>query len=144
VLLDATWKRRFTTCWSIPLTEGKQLAGVMQFGFKSFYEWLPREQELLSAAAERCLAIAERAAGLAQLRPHPHRTHAAKPWVPPPPPTPPPPPPVKYNPPPPGDEGRIPAIMARRRLALYEKLCLVAPENRPPRQRTPPAGKTTP
>jgi hypothetical protein len=34
--------------------------------------------------------------------------------------------------------------MARRRLALYEKLCLVAPENRPPRQRTPPAGKTTP
>jgi len=96
------------------------------------------------AAAERCLAIAERAAGLAQLRPHPHRTHAAKPWVPPPPPTPPPPPPVKYNPPPPGDEGRIPAIMARRRLALYEKLCLVPPENRPPRQRTPPAGKTTP
>lgn len=61
VLLDNTWKRRFTTCWSIPLTEGKQLAGVMQFGFRNHYEWLPREQELLSAAAERCLVAAEKA-----------------------------------------------------------------------------------
>jgi len=33
----------------------------MQFGFSNSYEWLPREQELLAAAAERCLMAAEKA-----------------------------------------------------------------------------------
>jgi signal transduction histidine kinase len=33
----------------------------MQFGFTKAYEWLPREQELLAAAAERCLMAAEKA-----------------------------------------------------------------------------------
>jgi signal transduction histidine kinase len=33
----------------------------MQFGFAKPYEWLPREQELLAAAAERCLMAAEKA-----------------------------------------------------------------------------------
>ena len=33
----------------------------MQFGFSKPYEWLPREQELLAAAAERCLMAAEKA-----------------------------------------------------------------------------------
>src|SRR6202158_4522217 len=33
----------------------------MQFGFAKSYEWLPREQELLAAAAERCLMAAEKA-----------------------------------------------------------------------------------
>src|SRR5260370_1678928 len=33
----------------------------MQFGFSKEYEWLPREQELLAAAAERCLMSAEKA-----------------------------------------------------------------------------------
>jgi signal transduction histidine kinase len=33
----------------------------MQFGFVNAYEWLPREQELLAAAAERCLMAAEKA-----------------------------------------------------------------------------------
>ena len=33
----------------------------MQFGFTKPYEWLPREQELLAAAAERCLMAAEKA-----------------------------------------------------------------------------------
>ena len=32
----------------------------MQFGFSKHYEWLPREQELLAAAAERCLMAAEK------------------------------------------------------------------------------------
>jgi signal transduction histidine kinase len=36
-------------------------AGVMQFAFSKPYEWLPREQELLAAAAERCLMAAEKA-----------------------------------------------------------------------------------
>ena len=33
----------------------------MQFGFTKPYEWLPREAELLSAAAERCLLAAQKA-----------------------------------------------------------------------------------
>ena len=47
--------------WSIPLAAGGRTAGVMQFGFSKPYEWLPREQELLAAAAERCLMAAEKA-----------------------------------------------------------------------------------
>jgi len=61
VLLDSSWHRRFKSCWSIPLAAGGRTAGVMQFGFTKVYEWLPREQELLAAAAERCLMAAEKA-----------------------------------------------------------------------------------
>ena len=32
----------------------------MQFGFRKEYEWLPREQELLAATAERCLKAAQK------------------------------------------------------------------------------------
>jgi signal transduction histidine kinase len=60
-LLDPTWKRRFKSCWSVPLAANGRMAGVMQFGFNKLYEWLPREQELLSAAAERCLMAAQKA-----------------------------------------------------------------------------------
>ena len=59
--LDPSWKTRFQSCWSIPLATGGRPAGVMQFGFSKTYEWLPREQELLAAAAERCLMAAEKA-----------------------------------------------------------------------------------
>lgn len=59
-LLDPDWKRRYHSCWSIPLSEGGRTAGVMQFGFRKPYEWLPREQELLAAAAERCLLAADK------------------------------------------------------------------------------------
>jgi signal transduction histidine kinase len=51
----------YATCWSVPLVFQDSLAGVMQFGFAAFYEWLPREVELLSAAAERCALAAEKA-----------------------------------------------------------------------------------
>jgi signal transduction histidine kinase len=60
-LLDPSWQTRFESCWSIPLATAGRFAGVMQFGFKRSYEWLPREQELLAAAAERCLMAAEKA-----------------------------------------------------------------------------------
>ncbi len=59
--LDPSWKAQFESCWSIPLSKDGNMAGVMQFGFKRFYEWLPREQELLAAASERCLMAAEKA-----------------------------------------------------------------------------------
>ena len=61
LLLEPGWKQHFQTCWSIPLAAGGRTAGVMQFGFSKPYEWLPREQELLAAAAERCLLAAEKA-----------------------------------------------------------------------------------
>ncbi len=61
LLLEPAWKGRFQTVWSIPLATGGRTAGVMQFGFAKSYEWLPREQELLAAAAERCLMAAEKA-----------------------------------------------------------------------------------
>lgn len=61
VLLDPAWTRRFESCWSVPLVQGTHLAGVMQFGFRKNYEWMPREVELLAAAAERCLMAAEKA-----------------------------------------------------------------------------------
>jgi signal transduction histidine kinase len=61
LLLEPSWKDRYQICWSIPLAAGGRTAGVMQFGFSKPYEWLPREQELLAAAAERCLMAAEKA-----------------------------------------------------------------------------------
>src|SRR5579864_8413927 len=61
VLLDPSWHKRFKSCWSIPLATDGRTAGVMQFGFSKPYEWLPREQDLLAAAAERCLMAAEKA-----------------------------------------------------------------------------------
>jgi len=60
-LLDPAWRERFGSCWSIPLASGGRLAGVMQFAFSKSYEWLPREQELLAVAAERCLMAADKA-----------------------------------------------------------------------------------
>src|SRR5205085_8710018 len=60
-LMDPNWKHRFKSCWSVPLAADGRVAGVMQFAFSKTYEWLPREQELLSAAAERCLMAAEKA-----------------------------------------------------------------------------------
>lgn len=60
VILDKSWQDRFECCWSIPLAANGRTAGVMQFGFSKNYEWLPREQELLAAASERCLMAAEK------------------------------------------------------------------------------------
>jgi signal transduction histidine kinase len=60
VILDQSWQDRFECCWSIPLAANGRTAGVMQFGFSKSYEWLPREQELLAAASERCLMAAEK------------------------------------------------------------------------------------
>jgi len=59
-VLDPSWPSRFETCWSMPLINGRRLAGVMQFGFEKPYEWLPREQDLLALVAERCLLGAEK------------------------------------------------------------------------------------
>jgi signal transduction histidine kinase len=59
--LDPAWRKRFQSCWSVPLMAEGVTLGVMQLGFERTYEWLPREQDLLAAAAERCMMAAEKA-----------------------------------------------------------------------------------
>lgn len=59
--LDPAWRGRYDTCWTVPMFLRGRLVGVIQFGFESRYDWLPREQELLAAAAERCAKAAEKA-----------------------------------------------------------------------------------
>ncbi|MFN7542273.1 MAG: GAF domain-containing sensor histidine kinase [Acidobacteriota bacterium] len=61
LVLDKRTRDRYATCWSVPLMDGPRLRGVMQFRFRKPYEWLPREQELLEVAAERCLMGAAKA-----------------------------------------------------------------------------------
>ena len=58
---DVVWSRRGITLWSVPLTSGSQTWGVLQFLFDKEFEWLPRERELLAAAAERCWMAIEKA-----------------------------------------------------------------------------------
>jgi signal transduction histidine kinase len=59
-LLDPGWRRRYASCWSFPLIENGKLAGVMQFGFRHHKDWLPRDQDLLAGAVERCLMAAQK------------------------------------------------------------------------------------
>lgn len=59
--LDPSWSAKYKSCWSVPLSADGQTVGVMQLGFGREYEWLPREQDLLAAAAERCMMAAEKA-----------------------------------------------------------------------------------
>lgn len=59
--VDAKWAAQFQTCWSIPFKSEGALRGVMQFFFTKHYDWLPRELDLLLAAAERCWLAAEKA-----------------------------------------------------------------------------------
>ncbi|HEU0141017.1 MAG TPA: GAF domain-containing sensor histidine kinase [Bryobacteraceae bacterium] len=61
LLLNSAWKKDISTCWSVPLLRAGEIAGVMQFGFRRLYDWLPREQEMLRAAAERAMLAAEKA-----------------------------------------------------------------------------------
>jgi len=61
LVLDKRTRDRYATCWSVPLLDGSRLRGVMQFRFRKTYAWLPREQEMLAIAAERCLMGAAKA-----------------------------------------------------------------------------------
>ena len=60
-LIETGWADDLARCWSVPMTSGKRVTGLIQFGFVRPYEWLPRERELLEAAAERCVLAAEKA-----------------------------------------------------------------------------------
>ncbi len=61
LVLDPAMRGIFKSYWSIPFFSDGRLAGVVQFGFATLYQWLPRELDLLHAFAERCLRAAERA-----------------------------------------------------------------------------------
>jgi len=60
LLLDSAWRGLYPSCWSIPLISGAGVVGAMQFGFRKTYTWLPRELQLLTGAAERCLLASEK------------------------------------------------------------------------------------
>jgi signal transduction histidine kinase len=61
LILDPDFRARYPWFWSVPLADNGRVAGVLQLAFASEYPWLPRELELLHAAAERCLRVAEKA-----------------------------------------------------------------------------------
>ena len=62
LILDPGWRKAGYSTWSMPLKlEGSEkVAGVLQLGFTREHEWLPREIEFLTAAAERCMRAAEK------------------------------------------------------------------------------------
>ncbi len=61
LILDPQLRARFPWFWSVPLAARSHIAGLLQLAFSTEYHWLPRELELLGAAAERCLRSAEKA-----------------------------------------------------------------------------------
>jgi signal transduction histidine kinase len=61
MILDPQLRGRYPWFWSVPLTAKGHVAGLLQLAFSTEYHWLPRERELLDAAAERCLRVAEKA-----------------------------------------------------------------------------------
>jgi signal transduction histidine kinase len=58
--LDRGWVRRYRSAWSFPMARDGSLTGVLQFAFDRNAEWLPRDEELINAAVERCLIAANR------------------------------------------------------------------------------------
>jgi signal transduction histidine kinase len=61
LILDPELRSRYPWFWSVPLATNGRTAGLLQLAFSTEYHWLPRELELLGAAAERCLRSAEKA-----------------------------------------------------------------------------------
>ncbi len=61
LILDPQLRTRYPWFWSIPLLANGRIAGLLQLAFSTEYHWLPRELELLGAAAERCIRAAEKA-----------------------------------------------------------------------------------
>lgn len=66
-ILGPGWREKYVSVWSVPMLEGQQLRGVLQFAFPKRYEWLPRELALLQDAAARCWEAAEKARLLEEL-----------------------------------------------------------------------------
>jgi signal transduction histidine kinase len=54
-LIEPDWAQGSGSVWSLPLPGAAVPRGVVQFRFKKVYGSLPRERELLKAAAQRCV-----------------------------------------------------------------------------------------
>ena len=61
LIVDRRLRESYPWFWSVPLKADGRVAGLLQLAFSTEYHWLPRELELLDAAAERCLRAAEKA-----------------------------------------------------------------------------------
>ena len=61
LILDPQLRAGYPWFWSVPLLAHGRIAGLLQLAFSTEYHWLPRELELLGAAAERCIRAAEKA-----------------------------------------------------------------------------------
>lgn len=67
LILDPALRGGYASYWSVPFKAGGKVGAVAQFAFTKPYPWLPRELQLLEAAAEWCLAAIERQRLLADL-----------------------------------------------------------------------------
>lgn len=67
-VLDPAWHKKYVYFWSVPIAEEGRTVGVVQLAFRRDWEWLPRELDLLLAAAERCLIASEKAKLVENLR----------------------------------------------------------------------------
>jgi signal transduction histidine kinase len=79
-LLNPVLSTRAKALWAVPLKTGGEVIGVLVIGFSKPYQWLPTEQELLRAIADRSAlaiervriteALREREARIAELSAH--------------------------------------------------------------------------
>jgi signal transduction histidine kinase len=69
-LIHETLRGRHQSYWLVPLSRDGRRVATVQFGFSAAYPWLPRELELITACAGRCLAFAERQRLVDDLRAH--------------------------------------------------------------------------
>ena len=60
-MVESGMRGKYKCFWSLPLISKGRAAGVVQLAFSTDYRWLPRELQLLNAAAERCLVAADKA-----------------------------------------------------------------------------------
>ena len=60
-LLNPFCRDKAQALWGVPLKAGEKVIGVMLIGFAKPYPWLPTEQELLRAIADRSALAIERA-----------------------------------------------------------------------------------
>lgn len=67
-LLKRELRQHVHALWGVPLKVNDRVIGVMALGFKKAYEWLPSEQELLRAVAERSAMAIDRARMTDELR----------------------------------------------------------------------------
>jgi signal transduction histidine kinase len=61
VAVDSALRGKARSLWGVPLKVGEEVIGVLTIGFARPYDWLPSEQELLRAIADRSALAIERA-----------------------------------------------------------------------------------